>query len=279
MKTGNGKIANLPEHVRDELNWRINDGDEGKELVDWLNAKPEVVEVVTKLFDGKPISEQNLSLWRTHGYRRWHAYHSIMRETSDLAQNSGAVEATGIDCEKMLLALKANYADMIQRWIVTPTGQMTYRMEVFKNLTAGVLAMSRDEIQRERLNLLREKQADKSESSGSFRASRSPDRRSTKTARAPDPKPVADAPDRAEPHGIGAEGFGVGAGGRQGETRVSGGPGKGEPPPQPPTPPTQQAPEPPKPIQAPPTQPAALTAPPEPKIPLYRDPRSRYSLR
>ena len=96
MKHGNGKIANLPDHIRNELNWRINDGDEGQELVDWLNAKPEVVDVVTRLFDGKPISPQNLSFWRTHGYLRWHAYHVIMRETCELAQNSGVVEATGI---------------------------------------------------------------------------------------------------------------------------------------------------------------------------------------
>jgi hypothetical protein len=249
MNHGNGKIANLPEHIRDELNWRINDGDEGKELVEWLNAKPEVVEVVTKLFDGKPISEQNLSLWRAHGYRRWHAYNIIMHETSDLAQNSGAVEATGINCEKMLLALKAHYAEMIQRWIITPTGQMTYRMEVFKNLTAGVLAMSRDEIQRERLELLRQKQADKSESSGASRASRSPDRHSPEPAYTPNPKPVAEAPAAVEPA------------------------------PRPLVPPSQQAPETPKPIQPPPTQPAPPAAPPKPKTPPYRDPRSRYSLR
>lgn len=55
MKSGNGKIANLPNHIRETLNWRLNDGEEGKELVEWLNAQPEVV---TKLFDGKPISEQ-----------------------------------------------------------------------------------------------------------------------------------------------------------------------------------------------------------------------------
>ena len=166
MKTGNGKIANLPEHLRDELNRRINHGDEGKELVDWLNAQPETVEVVNRHFDGKPISEQNLSLWRTHGYLRWHAHHVIMRETVALGQNSGAVEATGIDCEKMLWALKANYADMIQRWLVTPTDQMTYRLQVFKHLLASVLAMDRAELQHERLDLLREKQAGKSSSSG-----------------------------------------------------------------------------------------------------------------
>ena len=61
MKTGNSKIANLPPEIRDELNYRINDGDAGNELVEWLNSKPEVVEVVNKFFDGTPISEQNLS--------------------------------------------------------------------------------------------------------------------------------------------------------------------------------------------------------------------------
>jgi hypothetical protein len=30
---------------------------EASELVEWLNSKPEVVEVVNKLFDGIPISE------------------------------------------------------------------------------------------------------------------------------------------------------------------------------------------------------------------------------
>ena len=58
MKTGNGKIANLPPGIRDELNFRISDGDAGNELVAWLNSKPEVTEVVNTLFDGEPISEQ-----------------------------------------------------------------------------------------------------------------------------------------------------------------------------------------------------------------------------
>jgi hypothetical protein len=51
-------IANLPAEIRDELNYRISDGDPGNELVEWLNSKPEVAEVVNKLFDGRPISEQ-----------------------------------------------------------------------------------------------------------------------------------------------------------------------------------------------------------------------------
>ena len=54
----NGKIANLPSHLRDELNLRIACGDEGIELVEWLNSKLEVADVVNKLFDGTPISKQ-----------------------------------------------------------------------------------------------------------------------------------------------------------------------------------------------------------------------------
>ena len=140
MKTGNGKIANLPAKVRDELNRRINDGEEGKELLEWLNAKPEVVDVVTRLFDGKPISQQNLSQWRTHGYRQWHVHHIIVQEMMGLASNSEDFEETGVDCEKLVGALTANYAEMIQRWIITPPEQMTYRREVFKDLTHEVLA-------------------------------------------------------------------------------------------------------------------------------------------
>jgi hypothetical protein len=60
------KIANLPSHVRDELNYRLSEGEPGNELIEWLNAKPEVIKVIAKRFDGRPISEQNLSHWRTH---------------------------------------------------------------------------------------------------------------------------------------------------------------------------------------------------------------------
>ena len=59
--TRNGKIARLPHMVREELNRRIRDGEEGKKLVAWLNGLPKVKAVVAAEFGGKPISEQNLS--------------------------------------------------------------------------------------------------------------------------------------------------------------------------------------------------------------------------
>ena len=40
--TRNGKIARLPRGVRQELNRRLHEGEQGKRLVAWLNALPEV---------------------------------------------------------------------------------------------------------------------------------------------------------------------------------------------------------------------------------------------
>jgi len=115
MQTGNGKIANLPAEIREQLNYRLNDGEPGNELVEWLNAKPEVMKVINDLFDGRPISEQNLSQWRTHGYRVWHAHRTIVDETHALSDNSEGIAETGIDCEKLLLALTASYAECTAR--------------------------------------------------------------------------------------------------------------------------------------------------------------------
>ena len=61
----------MPFLVREELNRRLRDGETGKVLVGWLNALPEVREVVEALFGGKVIREQNLSDWRKGGYRDW----------------------------------------------------------------------------------------------------------------------------------------------------------------------------------------------------------------
>ena len=169
MKTGNGKIANLPPGIRDELNFRISDGDAGNELVAWLNSKPEVTEVVNQLFDGAPISEQNLSEWRKRGYQKWLAHRNFVDESNAISDNSGDIAETGIGCDKLFLTLTAAYAEMIRNWIITPGEQMTYKLAVYKNLTDGVLKLQRAELQKvrleiahERLELLREKRVHKS---------------------------------------------------------------------------------------------------------------------
>jgi hypothetical protein len=67
----NGKIARLPREVRERLNRRLEDGEQGKKLVVWLNEMPEVQAVLATEFRGKAINGQNLTEWRQGGYRDW----------------------------------------------------------------------------------------------------------------------------------------------------------------------------------------------------------------
>src|SRR5580700_10403956 len=66
-----GKIARLPHAIREEINQRLLDGLPGVEILAWLNALPEVRDVLAKYFNGSPISEDNLSQWRHGGYVGW----------------------------------------------------------------------------------------------------------------------------------------------------------------------------------------------------------------
>ncbi|MDR3456918.1 MAG: hypothetical protein P4N60_05690 [Verrucomicrobiae bacterium] len=69
--TRNGKIARLPDGLREELNRRLLNGERGNKLVVWLNAQPEVQAVMAEEFDGGAIRPQNLSEWKQGGYADW----------------------------------------------------------------------------------------------------------------------------------------------------------------------------------------------------------------
>jgi hypothetical protein len=57
----NGKIARLPWAIREELNESLRLGEPGKELVEWLNDKPEVRVILEGEHGFQPITEQNVS--------------------------------------------------------------------------------------------------------------------------------------------------------------------------------------------------------------------------
>jgi hypothetical protein len=175
---------------------------------------------------GAPMAKkqelQNLSEWRKRGHQQWLAYRMIIDELGGLAENVDAVAGTGINVENamrgsatkpwsrsaigieagastVLLVLTASYAVMIQRWEITPPDELKYKMVVFRNLTNGVLALRRGELQairieiaRERLELLREKKRNKSSSASSSGTA------STSTA-SPSSPPHSNPPIRSTP--------------------------------------------------------------------------------
>jgi len=67
--TRTGKIARLSRNIREGLNVLLDNNQPGSAIVEWINSLPETKEVLDNCFDGRPISEQNLSEWRQGGFR------------------------------------------------------------------------------------------------------------------------------------------------------------------------------------------------------------------
>jgi hypothetical protein len=56
-----GKIARLPHQIREQLNRRLHNGEEGRQAIEWLNALPEVQAALAAEFDGQLITDNKKS--------------------------------------------------------------------------------------------------------------------------------------------------------------------------------------------------------------------------
>jgi hypothetical protein len=69
-----GKIGRLPRAIQEQVNRHLENGEEARTLVAWLNALPAALDVQAVLaaeFARQPVREQNLSEWRQHGCQKW----------------------------------------------------------------------------------------------------------------------------------------------------------------------------------------------------------------
>jgi hypothetical protein len=87
-----GKIARLPWHIRQQLNLRLENNEPGPTLLDWLNSLPEVQEVLEDYFDGRAISQQNLSAWKLGGFHEWQRGQEIRAFTRQYLDEACEVE-------------------------------------------------------------------------------------------------------------------------------------------------------------------------------------------
>jgi hypothetical protein len=110
--TRTGKIARLPQEIREQLNRRLQDGEQGKRLVGWLNALPAVKAVLRAEFAGQSITAQNLSEWRKGGYRDWQLQQEALALVQTISADAAALRAVSEEAltDKLALWLVARYA-------------------------------------------------------------------------------------------------------------------------------------------------------------------------
>src|SRR5437667_11823763 len=82
--TRKGKIARLPNSIREQLNQRLQDGHDAKSLIKWLSPLPEVQTVLQTHFENHPINPVNLTEWRQGGFREWQQQQLALRLVENL---------------------------------------------------------------------------------------------------------------------------------------------------------------------------------------------------
>jgi hypothetical protein len=88
-----GKIARLPAAIREQLNQRLYDGQEARQLAAWLNSLPEVQAILAAQFDAQPISESNLTHWKQGGFADWQALQQTRLSISKIAEDADAIRS------------------------------------------------------------------------------------------------------------------------------------------------------------------------------------------
>src|ERR1041385_3310012 len=78
------KIGRLPSAIREQLNQRLDNHEQNKRLVQWLNSLTEAKAILDAEFEGQPISAQNLSDWKKVGFRAWQTRQAAL----DFTENS-----------------------------------------------------------------------------------------------------------------------------------------------------------------------------------------------
>jgi hypothetical protein len=144
--TRNGKIARLPSQTREQLNRRLEDGEPGKRLVQWLNELPQVKEMLERDFAGRPISEQNLSEWKQGGYQDWLRLEQDREFAWSLVEQAETLETVsdGIPLSDHMSAMAALALGRMIRSVTSGEMEPSQRREVLSLLEALALLRQGD---------------------------------------------------------------------------------------------------------------------------------------
>src|SRR5215469_9462537 len=157
--TRKSKIARLPRSIRDELNHRLDNGQSGIRLVEWLNDLPEAKEILAKDFEGCRITPQNLSEWKRGGHQDWLAHQERQASLQDWladAKELGEVASPEKLTEAIFTFVTVHYAAaMDDCWIDTPENRKN--LEFWGRIVRDIVPLHQHDIARQRLELAEQK--------------------------------------------------------------------------------------------------------------------------
>jgi hypothetical protein len=152
--TRKGKIARLPRAIRDELNRRLDNGEQGVRLLEWLNGLPEVAELLNQDFEGRPISKCNLTEWKNGGFVDWRTQQDILALTHEFTANGSQFgEASAEMLQAVETVTMAHYAATLQCTDNSRKENPKARLERLSKSIVDVTRMRRSEHRRKQMEI------------------------------------------------------------------------------------------------------------------------------
>jgi hypothetical protein len=150
-----GKIARLPEPIRDQLNRRLRDGHLGPQILPWLNSLPETLAVLNEFFSGQPINAQNLSDWRQGGFAEWEEKQDSTFRVKELA--SYAVKLTEANGGSIAEGAAAIASGKLLELLESIDSRDTVDLDQISDVVTALSSLRSAEIAQQRVNTDRDK--------------------------------------------------------------------------------------------------------------------------
>jgi hypothetical protein len=164
--TRKGKIARLPDHIREQINHSLQDGQNGREIIAWLNSNDEVKSVLALEFDGHEMNHTNLSQWRQGGFRDWEAQQAALTEARRVMSEGTELAETGdhVLADRLAVWLVGRYIVATRKLLENDDDASGWKL--LREVCHDLVALRRGDhgaewlrIEQERLKLLRQKNA------------------------------------------------------------------------------------------------------------------------
>jgi hypothetical protein len=150
----NGKIAHLPRDLRDQINQHLASGQSAISIARELNQLPEVKTMLATHFEGRPISQQNLSEWKQGGYRDWLAQQELLHQETELTADAHDLAQTANGLSDSLFGMiLLDYAHALKNRNTETPKQFEKRRRKLSAWSQDVIRLRRCDLQGRRVEV------------------------------------------------------------------------------------------------------------------------------